>query len=94
MASIVAGVDTRRFHVGHHLAGGGLHLPAGAAVAQDGLAAVLDHRDGERDRDEVGRQGGLHHRGLDVHDRKLMAEGKVTDLRPPLQGSERDAGVR
>ena len=36
-------------HVRHHLAGGRLHLAAGAAVAQDCLAAVFHNQDGERD---------------------------------------------
>ena len=62
MVSILAGIDAGRLHVGHHLAGGRLHLTAGAAVAQDGLAAVLDDDDRERDGDEVGRQAGLDHR--------------------------------
>ena len=43
MVSILAGIDAGRLHVGQQLAGGRLHLPAGAAVAQDRLAAVLDH---------------------------------------------------
>ena len=76
------GVDTRRFHVGHHLAGGWLHLSPGAAVAQDGLAAISHHHHRERNGDEIGGQTGLRHRAFDVVHRGIGDEGGIVRFFP------------
>ena len=76
------GIDAGCFHIGHHLAGGRLHLSAGAAVAQNSLAAGLDHRHGERDRNKIGRQSRLHHCRLDVFDRGIGDECGVVGFFP------------
>ena len=75
-------IDAGGLHVAHHLAGRRLHLTAGAAVAQDGLAAVFDHDNGERDRDKISRESGLDHRLFDVVDRRVGDEGRVVRLLP------------
>ena len=78
----LGGIDPGRLHVAHHLAGGGLHLPACAAVAHHRLAAVLDHQDGERDRDEVGGQSSFDHRRLHVVERGVGDECRIVRLFP------------
>ena len=88
----LGGIDAGGLHVGHELAGGRLHLAAGAAVAQDGLAAGLDDDDRERDRDEIGRQSGLDHRGLHVLDRGIGDEGRIVRLFPDAVVDRRDLG--
>ncbi len=85
-------IDTGGLHVGRELAGGRLHLPAGAAVAHDGLAAGLDDDDRERDRDEVGWQAGLDHRGLHVVDRSVGDEGGIVRLLPDAVVDRRHLG--
>ena len=75
-------INGRRFHVGHHLASGWLHLSASAAVAHDGLAAIPHHHNRERNGDEIGGQSGFRHRALDVVHRGIGDEGGIVRFFP------------
>ena len=78
----LAGIDAGRLHVGQQLSGCGLNLAAGAAVAQDGLAAVFDDDDSEGNGDEIRGQSCFHHCGFHIVDRSIPDEGGIMGLFP------------